>query len=465
MLLPQTKEREYRFKLALRIGLPIFALFITFISYSLITNYENLNISFYVEAILLMALSVYFILYLIYNGFSVKITDDVTKTFTREYLYKYLEKEIKEKKNYTLILISIDNLNDINNLYGIKNGDKVLREVSLWVANYFKNEDIENFPLGHIKGGEFIIGLNGLKAKYSTILELMCLKSSEFKVDNIEVKISGAITDTVYSPELDYLIENLFEILEKTKNSKNKENLEDISPNELESIVINAIDKKNLIVMSQDIYEQDKVAMSECFVKLIGNNNKIIYPKTYLKVINKLGLGVSFDLLVLETIVENCSQNNKKIFAINILPTSLRNDKFLSRVKELLKESKIKIMFVLFEQEYYSYIDRYKYIIKSLKELGVLFAIDRVGSIHASFLYLRELDIDVIRFDTYYSHEDKLKKNRSIIEGFNLIADQKNIKSWIKNVEDEATLAIAKEINIDYIQGKYLSELQEIRRK
>jgi len=465
MLLPQTKEREYRFKLALRIGLPIFALFITFVSYSLITNYENLNVSFYVEAILLMALSVYFILYLIYNGFSVKITDDVTKTFTREYLYEYLEKEIKEKKNYTFILISIDNLNDINNLYGIKNGDKVLREVSLWIANYFKNEDIENFPLGHIKGGEFIIGLNGLKAKYSTILELMYLKSSELKVGDIEVKISGAITDTTYSRELDYLIDNLFENLEKTKNSKNRDYGEDISPNELESIVINAINKKKLIIMSQDAYEGDVVAFSECFVKLIGDNDKIIYPKTYLKVINKLGLGVSFDLLVLETLIENHSQNNKKIFAINILPTSLRNDKFLSRVKELLEDSKIKIMFVLFEMEYYSYIDKYKYIMSSLKKLGVLFAIDRVGSMHTSFLYLRELDIDVIRFDTYYSNEDKLKKNRSIIEGFNLIAHQKKIKSWIKNIETEDANAIAKDMGVDFIQGKQLSELQEIRRK
>jgi len=126
MLLAQTKEREYRFRLALRIGLPIFALIIAFISHTLITNYQNLHSAFFIEAILVILVSIYFIFYLIYNGFSVKITDDVTKTFTREYLYEYLKKEIKDKKEYTLILISIDNLNDINMLYGIKNGDKVL---------------------------------------------------------------------------------------------------------------------------------------------------------------------------------------------------------------------------------------------------------------------------------------------------------------------------------------------------
>jgi diguanylate cyclase (GGDEF)-like protein len=461
MLLPETKEREYRFRLALRIGLPIFALIIAFISHTLITNYQNLHSSFFIEATLVVLVSIYFIFYLIYNGFSVKITDDVTKTFTREYLHEYLQKEIDDKKEYTLILISIDNLNDINRLYGIKNGDKVLREVALWIAKYLEKEGINNFPLGHIKGGDFILGLEGLKTKYSTVLELMCLKSHELKVGDIEVNISGTITDTGYSKELDYLIEDLFESIERKKSSKESQNEEAMNPNELESIVISAIENRDLIVMSQDVFEDKAVIFHECFVKIKANNGKIIYPKTYLKVINKLGLGSEFDLVVLETVLESC-KNEENIFALNILPTSLRNEKFLSRAKELLRESKTKVMFVLFESEYYSYTSRYNSIINGLREYGVRFAVDRVASIHTSFLYLRELDIDVIRFDTYYSNAEKLEKNRSIIEGFNLIAHEKGIRSWIKNIEDEKTYNLAKEIGIDYLQGKQLALLQEI---
>ena len=56
MLLPQTKEREYRFKLALRMGLPIFALIIALVSHTLIDNYVTLNISFYVESLALLVL-------------------------------------------------------------------------------------------------------------------------------------------------------------------------------------------------------------------------------------------------------------------------------------------------------------------------------------------------------------------------------------------------------------------------
>ena len=54
MLLPEIKEREYRFKLALRMGLPIFALTIAFISNTFITTYENLHPLFYIESIILL---------------------------------------------------------------------------------------------------------------------------------------------------------------------------------------------------------------------------------------------------------------------------------------------------------------------------------------------------------------------------------------------------------------------------
>ena len=463
MLLPQTKEREYRFRLALRIGLPIFALVLALVFETLISNYETLPLSFYFESILLLAFSIYFILYVIYSGFNVKITDDVSKTFSREYLYNYLKKEIKDKKEYTLILISIDNLHDINKQYGLKNGDKTLFEVAKWLGEYLKKEKLRNFPLGHVKGGDFIIGLRGNKGQHNTMLELMCLKSSEFKVDDIEVKISGTITDTSFSNNLNYMVENLYELQEKKQKSKYSE--EEIDPSELESYMINAINDKSILVSTQKVYEEDKRVYKECFVKVKTANGKLFYPKRYMKVINKLGLSVAFDLMVLEHAVLNCTDISSDVYAINISPTSIRNENFLSHAKELLKSHDIaekKIIFILSEQEYYSHTRRYNSILNSLRALGVLIAIDRLGALQTSFLYLRELDIDIVRFDTYYSKEIKDKKNHSILSGFNIMAQEKGIKTWMKNIEDEESLELAKGMNIDYVQGKFLADLQDI---
>ena len=461
MLLPEIKEREYRFALALRIGLPIFALIFALVSHTLITNYNSLEPSFYVESLLLLAFSIYFILYIIYNGFNVKIRDDVSGAFSREYIYKYLRKELKENREYTLMLISIDNLNDINQLYGIRNGDKVLSVVTKHIGNYLKGEKIANFPIGHLKGGDFILGLQGAKEKYTSVLELLCLKSSEFKVDDIEVKISGTIIDANYSSDLNFLIDKLFELQEKVKLSKYQE--ESIDPNELESVVIDAIKRRDFVLTTQDVFSGEESLFSECFVKLKRENSKFIYPKSYVKVIKKLGLWIDFDLMILEKIVSKLVSVNDKTYALNISPTSLRNEKFLSSMASIFKinpQLNNKIIFILSEQEYYSFISRYNNILNTLRNLGIKIVIDKVGSLHTSFLYLRELDIDMIRFDTYYSSESKMLQNRSIIDGFKIMAQEKGIKTWMKNLEDEASTLLAKEMKIDFIQGKYLAQLE-----
>lgn len=465
MLLPQKKEREYRFRLALRMGLPIFALVLALISNTLITTYESLNSSFYFEAILLLAFSIYFIFYIIYTGFDVKITEEVSKTFTREYLYKYIQNEIEKNKDMTLMLISIDNLNDINNLYGIKNGDKVLYKVATWIEEYLIDKNIHNFPIGQIKGGDFVIGLVGDKSKYKSILDLMCLKSDDFKVDSMEVKISGAINDTKFSNQIDYLIENLFEIQNENKNLKSSSKEDEINPNELESFIIEAIKNKNFILNTQDVYENGMVILKECFIKLKTPKNKILHQKSYMKVVNRLGLMLDYDLMVLEEGINNCIHTCQEIIAITISPTSLRSYQFLTKVKELLndnKDIKDRIMFILTETEYYSHIDKYNSILKTLRDLGVLIAIDRLGSIHTSFLYLRDLDIDVVRFDSFYLKEIKKRDYNSIIEGFNVMAHKKTVKTWIKMLENKESKNLVENIGIDYLQGKYLAPLEKI---
>ncbi len=461
MLLPHAKEREYRFKLALRMGLPIFALIIAFVSHTLINSYETLQPAFYFEAVLLLIFSIYFIFYLIYNGFTVKITDEISKTFTREYLYKYLQKELEQKDDYSLVLISINNLNDINTTYGIKNGDKVLKRVAYWVNDYLKDRDIKKFPMGHIKGGDFVLGLKGNKSRYKTILELMSLKVDEFKVDDIEVKILITITDTTYSNELDYMIEHLFELQKDITSIKDEE----LNPSELDSSVIDSIKNRKFLISTQDVFQNNKCVIKECFIKLKSSNNKILFPKNYMKVINRLGLMVDFDLMVIEKSMQEYSHFDDKICALFVSPISLRNKQFLIKIKELLNNYpniKHKIMFILSEKEYYSQIDRYNNILKILRKMGVLIAIDRLGSIHTSFLYLRDLDIDVVRFDSYYA---KNIKNKNIIDGFNLMAHEKGVKTWLKNIENKDVKKFAQDIGIDYLQGKYLASLEIIQGK
>ena len=465
MLLPQTKEREYRFRLALRMGLPIFLLILAFISDTLINSYESVQISFYFTFVILLVFSIYFIFFLIYSGFDVQITDSITKTFTKEYLYKFLLKKIKKNDVYTLILLSIDNLNAINMQYGIANGDKVLFKVAEYLGNYLIDKKITNFPMGHIKGGDFIIGLEGKKENYNSILDLLCLKSSDFKVQEIEVSISGAITDTEYSDNLDYMIENLFELQLENKTKKSINKRDKINPNDLESFVIQAIDKKSVSIMTQSVYEDNKEILREYFVKLKNTQNKILHPKSYMKVVNKLGLRAQYDYLILEKTVLHCIDKSTNLISITISPTSLRNHNFLVKTKNLLENNqhmKNRLVLMSSEIDYYSHIDRYNDILQSFRREGIKIAIDRLGALHSSFLYLRDLEIDIVRFDSYYTKDKHRDKNKNIIDGLNTMAHLSGVKTWLRMVENKDVLEFVQGLKIDYLQGKELAQLEKI---
>ncbi len=465
MLLPETKEREHRFKLALRIGFPIFALLFALISSTLINTYESLHVTFYFTSILLFTFSIYFIFFLIYKGFDVKITESISKTFTRDYLYTYLNEKLKE--DYSLILISIDNLNDINTKYGIKNGDKVLFHVAQYIGKYLEDKNIHNFPIGYIKGGDLIVGLNGVKENFQTMIELLCLKSSEYKVDEIEINISATIIDSVFSDNLDYLIEKLFELKNENENIRFLDNKELIDPNDLELYVINAIKEKSLILMTQDVYENNVLVMKEYFYRIKNFKKKILHPKSYLKIVDRLGLRTQYDFLILENSISHSMSDCKNMFSIVIDPTSLRNNNFLNKAKELLKNNahvKNKIIFMISEFEYYSYTNKFNLILKSLKKEGVKICIDRVGTLHTSFLYLRELDVDMLRFDSFYTKHIAEENIKSILDGFIVMANMKKVTTWLRMIQTQEEKHIALSMGIDYIQGKLLSDLKGIEK-
>jgi len=460
MILPQKIEREYRFRLALRMGLPIFGILLILLLSSVYNNFDALSLEIFFELVLLFMFSVYFFLYLIYKGFDKKITDEITKTFSREYLYNYLQKEINKNEVYTLLLISIDNLSDINNRYGLKNGDKVLYKIGQWIVEYLRSKDLDNFPIGHIKGGDFIIGLKGYESEYKTLIDLLCIKSDELKIDNIEIKLSGALVDTTLTKNLEHLIDTLFERINKN-NCKYSFKSDDISPNELESTVIDSIRDKNIVIFSQNVYNRDfEVEFQELFVRLKTRDEKIIHPQKFLKVINKLGLTLEFDIVVLEKALEYVKQNKQKV-AISISATSLRENKFFSKLKHfqnVYDYDKGNLILLFSENEYYSKIEKFNNILKTFKEKGVEIAVDKLGFLHSSFLYLKDLDIDIVRYDRDLSKNKNIFKYNGVIQGLDIIAKNRGIKSWIKLIETQEQFKQAKAIGCNYLQGKLFEE-------
>lgn len=465
MLLPEEKERALRFKLALRMGLPIFILFlIVSISFFSIEQ-EDISSYYLVIVISVFAVMIYYIFYLIYQGQEERITDPITHTFSREYLNNYIKKQI-QKGPYTILLISVRNLTEINSRYGLKKGDRVLYEVGQWIGAFLKEKEIERFPIGHYKGSDFLIGLPGTKERYQNLLDLMCLKFQNRTVDEIEIGLASAIVDTGYSRDVEQLTTRLFDIADEKMAYKQTLDEEEIDPTELEASVIQAIKKHSFSLMFQIVDEKETASMLEASVKLINDDGKIIHQNKFMPVIDRLGLRRTYDEMILEKVVkvsENVPHN--LILALSLSPSTVRNNSFLERALTLLSNNELargRIMFVLSENDYYDHPKRYNELLQAYRRLGIFIAIDNFGAFKSSMAFLKDLKVDVLRFDNSYGKHIKEKEYQDIVKGLNVVAQGLGLRSWIRMIEDESEEKIVTALGIDFVQGNYLGKIASL---
>ena len=462
MLLPEEKERAQRFKLALRIGLPILLLFLV-ASLSIFSIYlERISGYYIIMTVSVFAVMIYYIFYLIYQGHEERITDPITHTFTREYLINYFKQKI-EVEPYTILLISVRNLTDINSRYGVKKGDKVLYEVGHWVGDFLKEKGIDRFPIGHYKGSDFLVGLTGDKDQYQNLLDLMCLKFDNRTIDEIEISLISSIVDTRYSKNTDQLINRLFEIADEKLAHKIVIDEEEIDPTFLEASVIKAIQNHSFSLMFQEVYEKGKLSMLEASIKLVSDSGKIIHQNKFIPVINRLGLSRTFDEMIFEKIVELCEKvPHHLMIAFSLSPSSVRNNSFLERALTLLSNNEVargRIMFVLSENDYYDHPKRYNEQLQAYRRLGIFIAIDNFGAFKSGMIFIKDLKIDVLRFDNAYGKHLDQTEYQSIIKGLNVLVQGLNLRSWIRMIENSEKDRITEKLGIDFVQGMYFGKI------
>ena len=465
MLLPEEKERALRFKLALRMGLPIFILFLIILISFFSFGDGEIPVFFIVIAISAFVVMIYYIFYLLYQGQEERITDPITHTFSREYLINYFKKQI-DKGPYTILLVSIRNLTDINSRYGVKKGDRVLYEVGHWIGTFLKEKDIQRFPIGHYKGSDFLIGLPGTREKYQNMMDLMCLKFQNRTIEEIEISLTSAIVDTSYSSDIDQLTTRLFQISDEKLAYKPTLDEDEIDPTELEASVISAIKKHSFSLMFQIVDEKETASMLEASVKLINGEGKIIHQNKFMPVIDRLGLTRTYDEMILEKVVklsENVPHN--LILAFSLSPSSVRNNSFLERALTLLSHNESargRIMFILSENDYYDHPKRYNELLQAYRRLGIFIAIDNFGAFKSSMTFLKDLKIDVLRFDNTYGKHITTKEYQDIVKGLNVVAQGLGLRTWIRMIEDRSQEKIVTSLGIDFVQGNYLGKIASL---
>ena len=454
MLYSEKKERESRFKLALKVAFP-FILVLVFVGYIMFKE-NDFTREDVILFIILFLCYVYYATYLIYIGFKKSLIDPVSKVFVRDEILKIIAKDIKKERVNNIVLMRIKNIIDINDRYGYRNGDEMLREFIIEFNKFMESHKFKNLPIGRFINGNFIFAVDCKRANLHHILNMFERKIANQTINGIELKMEYATINADYDKNLNNVINALFYKI----NHKDDDELDfdQIEIGNFENDVLEAINSEKYSIKYQlmksvnsedeylnfipkiDLKEQGKITKSKIFDMILHNNYDLKYDLNLLKFIAK---NIYFKDI------------NGKVF-IEIFPTTLRNSDFKKEILKLIDNNLIdpkKIVFEFNEELIYPEIKRFSEILLQFKELGFGFALSQFGGANASFEYLKHLNVDFVIYDIEFNKNFYEEKIHEIFVNLNKMCKEIGIKTAIRFVDKKPFYEDLKTSGLDRVQG------------
>jgi EAL domain-containing protein (putative c-di-GMP-specific phosphodiesterase class I) len=457
MLLSELKERERRFKLALRAGIPVVFL-ISLVLYSTIFKHEDISLSF--ENVFIVSSILFVSVYFIYFLMDLSVKETLIDNATHGYNEKAFISQIEAHKPNTLILLIISNLSIINENYSNDDVDLLLYNTIHKLDAYLKKKGLKDSLIARRCGAEFLIALN----KEYNVEELF----EEFTLNNktindIELDYHFSIITNIgddLPKDIAYLKDLLTTQVNSVKSSTKPHLVKDAKElSQTEECIIKSLKNKNLILSFKPLENTltKQIDIYEISVKLKSKDLGTILPRVYLPIVNRLGLGREYALALMKNVIDTLPLIDNNIsLSFNLSPFSLRDEKFQHSFFEYLEQSGIKtdrLIIELYERKTHHDLSGYLKTLNKFRAKGIRIAIDNFGSSSASMEYMKNFHFDIVQFDRDYV--SKLDDTNTFAMLNSLVKMSKDlhiitIAKWVDTDEQKTKL---QELGIDYFQG------------
>ena len=463
MLLSELQERERRFKLALRAGIPILLL-ISLVLYSTFFKAQAV-LEFTLETGVLMAallfITVYFIYFLMALSAEETLIDQTTQGFNQKAFVERLEK----RKPKTLALFIIKNLSLIGQHYGDAEVDRILYTVMQKLNRTFHEKVKGDTLIGRRYGAEFIIALNENNENLEEILRTFAKENSEIHAIELDYQFA-VVTNT--GKDFRQIVFQLKDMLSMQRGA-NKKGKTSVTQNAkevvaLEKTIVDAIKKDRLALNFRPLLctHTQVVEMYEIAVKLTPHLHDPILPRVYLPVVNRLGLGVEYDLALVKHIIDILPLLDERIsLSFNLSPFSLRNPEFQKVFFAYMKEKKVeplRLVIQLYERKTHHNIGGYLKTLNAFRAKGVRICIDNFGSSSASMEYMKHFKFDMVQFDRDYVTHLEDTTRYAMFESLCKMSKDLHIVTVAKWVDTPQQKEKLTHLGIDYLQGFGIGE-------
>ncbi len=393
-------------------------------------------------------------------------TDILTGTNNRLSLNKTLISSKKEDIN--IALIDINRFHEINDFYGERIGDKVIKNFAKEIQ---KNLNAK-YRIFHLQKDEFII-LNTSFTKEDftdNMLKLSAtLNRQELIIDNKTFNIDTTLALSFEKPHNLLSTVSLASRYAKHKGlSYNIYTPQTSFENEYKSNIEwtykikKALSEDRFTIFFQPIVDTKtkEIFKYEALVRMIDEDEKIISPFFFLDKAKKSKQYTQITKVVIEKAMRAVNERGIRC-GINITLEDIESQSTKELIFQSLKNCKYpqNISFELVESEGIEKFEEVEEFIKNVKSYGCSLAIDDFGTGYSNFEYLLKLNADTVKIDgSLIKDIDTNQDKYDIVKTIVMFAKIKNLSVVAEFVSSKSIYEKIASLEIELCQGYYFGE-------
>ena len=220
----------------------------------------------------------------------------------------------------------------------------------------------------------------------------------------------------------------------------------------------------------------------EVLIRIRNGKGDLILPGAFIPAAERYDMMLSIDRWVIRAVchhiqsvrdslppLEAMAESRRRapaLYSINLSGMSLADTGLQDYITEQFVHYAIapeQICFEITETAVIANLPKAQAFMYQLKALGCRFSLDDFGSGFSSFGYLKALPVDYLKIDGVFVRDIASNAiNRAMVKAINEVGHVMGLKTVAEYVENDATLAVIRELGIDYAQGYAVGHLRPL---
>jgi diguanylate cyclase (GGDEF)-like protein len=400
--------------------------------------------------------------------------------FNGRHFERALDQEVKSAARYggggALLLLDLDHFKAVNDQFGHKAGDDLLKTVAAALRARIRETDV----LARLGGDEFGIILHKVDAQQAEVVAdgiVKALRRQTAVLAEHQIPVTASVGVALFEglTNIEILAAADLAMYEAKEAGRNGFAVYRPRPGANRRVssrlveaerIQRALNYNQLELYCQPILDlaNNEVSQYELLLRLRTDDGRLLPPSAFLYVAERFGAILAVDSWVVQQAVDLIARQavagRLVTLNVNISARSIGNPQLVAVVDRAIADARIDpacLVFELTETAAIGNMDNAKKFMTDLRSRGCRFALDDFGSGFGSFYYLKHLPFDYFKIDGDFIRgfgADTI--DQLVVEAIVGIAKGMGKKTVAEFVTDQEMADRLRRSGIDYAQGFHI---------